>query len=138
MILLDTDVLSETMKRSPSPQVMSWRKEHPEETLFISAITQAEVLFGIALLGAGKRRVDLEGCAEAVFAEEFEGRILPFDSAAAREFAGIAAARRKLGRPISQADCQIAAIARSRSAALATRNTRDFEHCGITIVNPWA
>ncbi|MBV8845363.1 MAG: type II toxin-antitoxin system VapC family toxin [Bryobacterales bacterium] len=105
--------------------------------LYITAITQAEILWGFERLPSGKRRKDLERIAQETFEITFDGQILPFDSAAASEFAKIAAARRKLGRPISQADCQIAAIARSRGAVLATRNTADFEHCGIRLVKPW-
>jgi predicted nucleic acid-binding protein len=137
MIVLDTNVVSELMKTSPSQQVMDWRKAHPVVELFITTITQAEILLGIEVLPKGKRRAALEHAADAMFSDDFDAHILPFDTAAAREFARIAAARRKLGRPISHADAQIAAIARAHGAAVATRNAGDFEHCGITVLNPW-
>jgi predicted nucleic acid-binding protein len=86
----------------------------------------------------GKRRELMPSTVEAMFEEDFGNRILPFDSDAARVFAEIASSRRRSGRPISQWDAQIAAIARSRGASLATRNTGDFEHCGITLVSPWS
>jgi predicted nucleic acid-binding protein len=97
----------------------------------------AEILYGIELLPKGKRRDKLLTETEAMFNEDFAGRILPFDEEAARAFAEIAAARRTQGRPIAEFDAQIAAIARTQRAALATRNTSDFEACGVRLVNPW-
>lgn len=138
MIIVDTNVLSEVMKASPSPRVVEWWNSHPEAELYITSITQAEILAEIELLPKGKRRAGIAQAAEATFREDFADRILPFDGEAAREFARIVAARRKLGRPISQPDAQIAAIARNYSAVLAARDTDDFEHCGIKLVNPWA
>ena len=95
------------------------------------------LLYGLELLPGGKRRRALQSAVEAMFEEDFAGRILPFDGDAARMFAKIAAARRALGRPITQFDAGVAAIARSRGAVVATRNTHDFEHCGVRVVNPW-
>ncbi len=138
MTVLDTNVVSELMKISPSREVMDWWRTHPFTELFITTVTEAEVLLGIELLPKGKRRTALEVAAKATFEEDFDGHILPFDSDAAREFARIVAARRELGRPISQADAQIAAIARSRGAGVATRNTENFVDCGIRILNPWS
>ena len=103
----------------------------------MTAVTEAEVRTGIALLPEGRRRRGLAEACERAFGSLFAGRVLPFDSDAARTYAEIAAARRVLGRPVSQADCQIAAIARSRGMAVATRNVRDFEDMGIDIFNPW-
>ncbi len=137
MIVLDTNVLSELIKISPSPGVVEWCNSYPEAELYLTSITQAEILVGIELLPKGRRRAAIEQAAEATFREDFEERILPFDSDAAREFAGIVGARRRRGRPIAQADAQIAAIARAYGAVLATRNTGDFEHCGVKVVNPW-
>ena len=94
-------------------------------------------VLGIALLADGKRRRALESVVSSIFAEDLAGRVLPFDSAAAREYAVIAAARRRAGRPIAEADAQIAAIARSRGATVATRNVEDFTGCGISLVSPW-
>ena len=138
MMILDTNVVSEVMRPSPSAQVLRWMAAHPAGQLFTTTITQAEILYGLELLPKGKRRTAFESAVEAMFEEDFAGRILPFDGAAASMFARIAAARRTLGRPITQFDAQVAAIARSRGAAVATRNTSDFDHCGVTVVNPWS
>jgi predicted nucleic acid-binding protein len=110
--MLDINVLAELMKRSPAEAVTVWMSAQPAASLFTTTITEAETLCGLALLPAGRRRTLLTAAANAMFEVEFAGRILGFDSAAAREFAVIAATRRQLGRPIAQADAQIAAIAR--------------------------
>ena len=137
MILLDTNVLSEALKPLPSPIVLRWLAAQEPSSVFTTSVTQAEVLYGIETLPPGKRRTRLLAAVEKMFAEEFEGRILPFDEDSARAFAGIVAARDAAGRPISQLDAMIAAIARSHRAAVATRNTADFQHCGVDAVNPW-
>jgi len=137
MILLDTNIVSELMRPAPAQTVMSWLAAQPAASLFISVVTEAELRYGVMLLPEGRKRAELVSAIEATLAEDFAGRILPFDSAAAVAFAEIAAERRQVGRPISQADAQIAAIARSRGAALATRNVPDFEGCGVEIINPW-
>lgn len=137
MILLDTNILSELMRPAPEKGVEQWLADQPDVSVFISAVTEAELRYGVALLPAGKRRSALNAVLEEMLEEDFTGRILPFDSAAAVAFADIAATRRQTGRPIAQADAQIAAIARSRGAALATRNASDFEGCGINVINPW-
>lgn len=137
MILLDTNVLSELMRPTPSPAVEGWLSSQPAAGMFISSITEAELRYGLALLPAGRRQKQLVAQVEAMLAEDFAGRILPFDSPAATAYAHIAAARRRSGRPISQADAQIAAIAASRGASLATRNVADFVDCGIDVVDPW-
>jgi predicted nucleic acid-binding protein len=117
---------------------MAWLAQRPENGhFFVTAITVAEILFGLEILPAGKRQEKMLAQAYATFAEDFAGRILPFDEDAAGAFAEIAAARRSQGRPIAEFDAQIAAIARSRDAILATRNTADFEGCGVRLVNPW-
>jgi predicted nucleic acid-binding protein len=126
MILLDTNILSELMRPAPEKGVEQWLADQPDASVFISAITEAELRYGVALLPAGKRRSALATVIEDMLGEDFTGRILPFDSAAAVAFAEIAANRRQAG-----------AIARSRGAALATRNVPDFEGCGIDVVNPW-
>ncbi len=112
-------------------------RSQPATALFTTTITEAELFYGIALLPDGKRRRSLASVVSLVFAEDLAGRVLPFDSAAAREYAEIAATRRRAGRPISEADAQIAAIARSRGAAVATRNVEDFAGCGLVVVSPW-
>lgn len=137
MILLDTNVVSELMKSAPAASVMAWINAVPRATIFVSAVSQAEILYGVALLPAGRRREDLTGAAGAMFSVLFRGRVLPFDADAAGAFAVVAAARRHAGRPISNPDAQIAAIARSRGAVLVTRNVPDFDGCGIDVIDPW-
>jgi predicted nucleic acid-binding protein len=137
MILLDTNVLSELMRPSPAAEVLRWFAAHSASQLFTTTITQAEILYGLKVMPKGKRRAALQLAVEAILEEDFADRILPFDSDAARVFPKIAGSRRALGRPMAQWDAQIAAIARSRGAALATRNSNDFEHCGVRVVNPW-
>lgn len=137
MILLDTNVLSELMRPAPSPAVEGWMSGQPVAGIFISAITEAELRYGLALLPEGRRQRRLLAQVEAMLAEDFAGRILSFDSPAASAYARIAAIRRLSGRPISLADAQIAAIAASRGASLATRNVADFVDCGVDVVDPW-
>ena len=137
MILLDTHILSEVIRPSPEPVVLDWLAAQPTTSVFISAITEAELRTGVAFLPEGKRRAVLAAEIAAMLEVDFFGRILPFDSLAAIAYAEIVAIRRQNGRPISQADAQIAAIAHSRGAVLATRNIADFDRCGIEIINPW-
>jgi toxin FitB len=137
MIVIDTNVLSELMKAKPDRGVLGWSRREPEKTLFTTAITMAEVLFGIQRLPIGRRRSELQEAAATTFDEDFENRILPFDEEAAEAYAIIVAERQRAGRPISLLDGQIAAIAVSRKADLATRNVSHFENCGAQIVNPW-
>ena len=136
--LLDTNVLSELLRPAPAPAVLAWFAAQAPETLFVSAITQAEMLLGARLLPTGKRRTALEAALGSMFNEDFAGRILPFDSAAVPAYVEIVSLRRAAGRPVSQFDAQIAAIACCRSTRLATRNLSDFENCGVVITNPWA
>lgn len=137
MIVLDTNVVSELMKPAPAAEVARWIAGQPAAILYTTSVSQAEVLHGIALLPAGKRRGALEIAAEAMFDEDFGDRVLPFGGEAAHAYAQIAAQRQRSGRPISHFDAQIAAIARSARASVATRNVGDFEGCGITVLNPW-
>ena len=137
MIVLDTNVLSESLRPLPSATVLRWLAAQTSSAVFTTSITQAEILYGVERLPAGRRRSRLNTAVERIFTEEFEGRILYFDEEAARAFAKVVTARETRGHPISQADAMIAAIARSRHASLATRDTADFEHCGIRLINPW-
>ena len=137
MFILDTNVVSELMKERPNADVLTWLDSQPAETLFITAVTEAEVRTGIAILPAGEKQRMLAAAAERAFAVFSDQRILAFDSDAAQSYALIAADRRAAGRPISQSDCQIAAIARSRSITVATRDVSDFEGCGIEVLDPW-
>jgi len=137
MIILDTNVLSELMRPKPTPEVVAWIGKQPATELFTTSITEAEIFYGLELLTKGKRRDGLLTAAEAMFAEDLAGRIFGFESGAARAFSKIGAHRRALGRPISHADAQIAAIAQARGAKLATRSVADFADCGLDVVDPW-
>ena len=137
MFLIDTNVISELMRATPAPSVLNWFSTQDPSTLYLSAVTEAELRTGIAILPAGQRREGLKAALDATIDEDFEGRILPFDTDAAKTYAEIAAGRRSAGRPIADADCQIAAIARATGMPVITRNTRDFEGCGIDVINPW-
>ena len=138
MTILDTNVVSELMASSPAGAVLDWiEKLRTTDELFLTAVTVAEILYGVEFLPKGKRRDKLALDAEDMFAEDYSGRVLVFDEAAARAFAQIASARRRSGRPIAELDAQIAAIVSAHGATLATRNTSDFEGCGIRVVNPW-
>ena len=136
-VLLDTSIVSELLRPSPDPAVETWVGECSATDLYFSAVGEAELRYGVSILPAGRRRDVLALAIEAILREDFDERILPFDSAAAREYAEIAATRRAAGRPVAPADCQIAAIARSRDMAVATRNVRDFDDIHIEVVDPW-
>lgn len=137
MIILDTNVVSELLRPAPSPAVEAWLAAQDGPTVFFTAIGEAELRLGVAILPAGRRRTALAEAIDAMLEEDFRDRILPFDTEAAEAYAAIAADRRAAGRPISQFDCQIAAIARIHAAVLATRNTVDYEGCGIEVIDPW-
>lgn len=138
MIVVDTNVLSELMRERPAASVMRWLGAQPAVNLYTTSITQAEILYGVRSLPAGKRRTVLEAQAEAMFREDFAGRVLAFGSDAARAFAVLASERKRVGCPIAQSDAQIAAIVRATRASLATRNVGDFDKCGIDVVDPWS
>ena len=137
MIVLDTNVLSELMRPEPAEPVVSWVSSQPATSQYTTTVTQAEILYGILLLAAGKRRTRLLGAAESMFAEDFSGRVLSFGSDAAALYARIAADRRRAGHPISHFDAQIAAIARANGAKVVTRNIPDFHGCGVELIDPW-
>ena len=138
MILIDTNVVSELMRPTPEPAVMAWLSSQDSDALYLTAVTEAELRLGVAILPQGRRRERLSAEVDAMVAQDFASRVLPFDSAAARAYADIAASRRALGRPMPEADCRIAAIARARAAAVATRNAPDFADCGIAVIDPWS
>jgi predicted nucleic acid-binding protein len=139
MIVLDTNILSELMKtqRRAAPSVFDWVARQPRSTLFTTSINKAEILFGIAILPEGDRRAFLTMASDQIFNGIFSGRVLPFDDLATNHYADIVASRRRRGRPIDALDAQIAAIARSAGAELATRDVDDFADCGVPIINPW-
>lgn len=137
MVLLDTNVISELMRESPDPTVARWLSKQKIMQALVSAITIAEIGYGLARLPMGKRRQRLESKFESFLADGFEGRILPFDANAAFFYPKMCAKREKQGFAIDSVDLMIAAIARNANATLATRNTKDFRHCGVQLVNPW-
>lgn len=137
MIVLDTNVLSESLKPSPSENVERWLRGQNRSVIYTTAINQAEILYSVELLPGGKRRAHLHDSVQQMLVTEFAGKILPFDESAARLFGPIVISRNAAGRPISQLDALIAAISRSYGATLATRDTADFELCGIHVINPW-
>ena len=136
-IILDTNVISELLRPAPARQVERWLAAQDGAKVYFTTVGEAELRHGMAILPAGKRRNALSTAIEGLLDEDFRDRILPFDRAAARAYATIAAERRAAGRPISQFDCQIAAIARVREATVATRNTSDYEGYGIALIDPW-
>ena len=137
MLMLDTNMLSEIMRSEPERKVADWIVRQPSDELFTAAVCQAEILSGLAVMPSGRRRANLEEAAHAMFAEDFEGRILPFDTEAAAAYAEVFAARQKAGRPSGTVDLMLAAIALVRRASVVTRNVADFEGVGVAIVNPW-
>ncbi len=137
MIVLDTNVLSELMRAKPAPEVLVWIDAQPTSQLFISSITVAEILYGIARMADGKRKQSLLDVATLMFDEDFAGRILSFDSDAAVHYAGLAAESEAKGTVVDMADGQIAAIAALHDARVATRNVRHFDYLGVPVINPW-
>ncbi len=136
-ILLDSNVVSELIRKARDPAVATWVAGWPLEDLFFSAVGEAELRYGAAILPPGRRRRALLANIEGMLRDAFGDRVLPFDREAACEYADIAAGRRSAGRPVAPVDCQIAAIARSRRMTVATRNVRDFGDTGVNVVNPW-
>ena len=137
MIIVDTNVVSELLRPFPEPRVEGWLAAQEGLDIYLTAISEAELRYGVAIMDNGKRRAGLADAIDRILRDDMAGRVLAFDSAAAEAYATIAASRRATGRPIAQADCQIAAIARARGATVATRNTADFEGCGVDLINPW-
>ena len=136
MILLDTNVISEAMKPTPDDTVRSWLDEQAAETLYLSSVTIAELLYGIGALPAGKRKDRLTEALDGVI-ELFADRILPFDIAAARHYADLAVKARAAGKGFPTPDGYIAAIAASRGFTVATRDTSAFDAAGVAVINPW-
>ncbi len=138
MILLDTNVLSEFMRPTPDVAVVRWLDQHVSDQVWICSVSRAEIELGLALLPDGRRKLGLAQAAGAMFEEDFAGRSLPFDDAAAALYGSIVAGRSRLGRPVSIEDAQIAAIAMAHGLTVATRNVRDFQDIeGLVVVNPW-
>lgn len=136
MILLDTNVVSEAMTREPNPRVSAWLDAQAAETLFLSSITVAELLFGIGALPAGKRKHTLAAALDDVL-NLFAARILPFDIDAARHYADVAVKARAAGKGFPTPDGYIAAIAASKGFVVATRDTSAFDAAGVEVIDPW-
>ncbi len=137
MIVVDTNVVSEMMRPRPDPIVRQWLDIHHEAILFFNSISEAELRIGLETMPPGRRREMLLAKAEIMIRSYFANRVLVFDSSAARAYATIGTRRRAAGMPITEMDCQIAAIASSARAAVATRDVSDFQNCGIEVINPW-
>lgn len=137
MIIIDTNVISEMMKPSPLTAVLDWFNEQEAVSLYLTTITIGEIGYGIRALPDGKRRRSLTEGFEALLKAAFEFRILDFDEAAARRYGDVMGDRKKIGRPLASLDGQIIAIAQANGCAVVTRNVRDFEGCGLTMINPF-
>jgi len=137
VILLDTNVMSEPLRLAPEPRVIAWIDAQPMETLFLSAITVAELRAGVALLPAGKRRAGLQENLERRVLPLFAGRVLPFDLACTQAYAALMTKARGAGLAVGTADGYIAAIAAANGFAVATRDTSPFEAAGTVVINPW-
>ncbi len=137
MIVLDTNIVSAVMVPAPMPSVVNWLNRQETVTLYLTTITVAEIGYGLSVMPGGKRRRSLEDRYHRFVAEGFEHRVLNFDLRAARLYAEVMGRRKAIGRPLGILDGQIAAIARANHFAVATRNVRDFEECGLEIVNPF-
>jgi toxin FitB len=137
MIILDTNVLSALMRTAPDDAVISWLDQQPADSIWITSITVFETRFGLAVLPQGRRRRALEAAFARVLDEDLENRVLDFDAAAATSAAALAAVRHRTVRPADLRDTQIAGIALTRRATLATRNVRHFADLNVPVVNPW-
>jgi len=136
MIVLDTNVVSEAMKPEPDPAVRNWLDEQAAETLYLSSITIAELMFGIGALPKGKRKDKLTAALDGVLAL-FGTRILPFDTSAARRYADLAVKARAAGKGFPTPDGYIAAITAAQGFAVASRDTSAFAAAGLTVIDPW-
>jgi predicted nucleic acid-binding protein len=136
MIVLDTNVVSEVMKPEPHPAVLGWLNDQAAETLYLSSVTLAELLFGIGALPVGKRKDRLAHAMNGLLSL-FRERVLPFDAEAARRYAELAVTARNAGRGFPTPDGYIAAIAAARGFIVASRDTAPYEAAGVTVINPW-
>jgi toxin FitB len=137
VIILDTNVISELTRRVPDPGVLSWLDSLPTEDTAITAVTAAELLYGVRRMPDGRRKTELTEAVHALINDDFRDRVEPFDVLAADYYADVVIGRERAGHPVSTHDAQIAAICRARNAALATRNTSDFTGTGINLTDPW-
>jgi len=138
MFILDTNVVSELFRPMPADAVVAWIGRTDPADLYVTAISTAEMLLGVALMPPGRRRDGLEHVLRLFFAEKLRTGILAFGDRESTLFAELVAHRRGIGRPIGEFDAQIAAIARAHGFSVVTRNVRDFDDCGVGVVNPWS
>jgi predicted nucleic acid-binding protein len=138
VIVLDTNVVSALMQREPDAVVVAWLDHQPAPSIWTTSVTVFEIRFGLEILPAGRRRRELEDAFARAIEEDFEGRVLAFDQAAALAAGTIAARRRRTGRSVEIRDTQIAGIVSARHGSLATRNTRHFADLGLSVVDPWS
>ena len=136
MIIVDTNVISELMRPAPEPHVLSWIGAQDIAELHVTAIALAEIAYGVERLPGGRREALIRSTAQEAIAA-FRGRVMPFDEVAAPHYARIVSERERAGRPMEAFDGQVAAICAAREAPLATRNAKDFEGTGLTVINPW-
>jgi predicted nucleic acid-binding protein len=137
VIVLDTNVISELARQVPDPGVLSWLDSLEVSEVATTAVTAAALRYGVARLPDGYRKQELAVVIRGILAEDFHGRVLPFDERASARYADIVVGRERMGRPIGIADAQIASICRDSGAILGTRNVADFEDTGIELINPW-
>ena len=136
-MILDTNVISELTRPNPEPGVLAWLDRQFADQVFVTAISKAEIIFGLECMAAGKRRFELEEIYRRLFQTRFLGRVLAFDEDCAHPFARFAASAQKRGLKMGTTDLQIAAIAAFHYFSVATRNTEDFDHEGLDVINPW-
>jgi predicted nucleic acid-binding protein len=138
MFILDTNVISELMRAKPDDNVLRWANSVDTDEFATTAICEAEILYGLAIMPDGKRRSELEEGAKLMFEQKLARRVFPFDSAAAEFYARLRAHQTAIGRPMKEPDAQIAAISAVHSGILVTRNISDFDHVSLELINPWA
>ena len=137
MIVIDTNIISEAMRPEPNVMVLEWLNRYSSGQLFITAISLAEIAYGLRVLPEGKRRDGLQKCFEQFVSRGFSNRILVFDAHAAAIYAEVMGHNREIGHPMSFADAQIVAITKAHGFSLATRNIKDFKFCDVKLINPF-
>jgi predicted nucleic acid-binding protein len=137
MMVLDTNVVSEIMRPSPNLSVIAWLDAQNSDEIYLNSVVTAELLFGVASMPVGARQRQFQAMLDALFSEDFAGKVLPFDWAASQQYAILCTKAALIGKPIDISDAQIAAICLATDSVLVTRNTKHFEHSGVKLINPW-